>query len=137
MLGFETRQVLFDVSERQFGASKYSLTRMLRFALYAVTSFSVVPLRVISVLGVVSFVVSLAMVLFVAWSALFAGGTVPGWASTVIPIYLLAGIQLLSIGVLGEYVGKIYSTVQHRPRWIEWEYLDETVSVEHRLGFRS
>lgn len=137
MLGFETRQVLFDVSERQFGASKYSLTRMLRFALYAVTSFSVVPLRVISVLGVVSFVVSLCMVVFVAWSALFAGGTVPGWASTVIPIYLLAGIQLLSIGVLGEYVGRIYSTVQHRPRWIEWEYLDETVSVEHRLGLRS
>ena len=96
---------------------------MLRFALYGITSFSIVPLRMISGLGVVSFVVSLGMVIFAAWSALFTGGTVPGWASTVIPIYLLAGLQLLSIGVLGEYVGKVYSTVQQRPRWIEWQRL--------------
>lgn len=123
MLGFDTRQELFEVKERQLGASKYSLTKMLRFAIYGVTSFSIVPLRMISVLGVVSFVVSLGMVVFAAWSALIAGGTVPGWASTVIPIYLLAGLQLLSIGVLGEYVGKVYSTVQQRPRWIEWEQL--------------
>jgi glycosyltransferase involved in cell wall biosynthesis len=137
LLGFDTRQVLFDVKERQYGASKYSFTRMLRFALYAVTSFSVVPLRLISALGIVSFIVSVGMVVFVAWSALFTGGTVPGWASTVIPIYFLAGIQLLSIGVLGEYVGKIYSTVQQRPRWIEWERLDAAVPAENRLGFRS
>jgi glycosyltransferase involved in cell wall biosynthesis len=137
LLGFDTRQVLFDVKERQYGASKYSFARMLRFALYAITSFSTVPLRVISALGIVSFIVSLGMVLFVAWSAVFAGGTVPGWASTVIPIYFLAGIQLLSIGVLGEYIGKIYSTVQHRPRWIEWERLDEAAPVERHLGFRS
>ena len=123
MLGFDTRQELFEVKERQLGASKYSLTKMLRFAIYGVTSFSIVPLRMISVLGVVSFVVSLGMVAFAAWSALIAGGTVPGWASTVIPIYLLAGLELLSIGVLGEYVGKVYSTVQQRPRWIEWEQL--------------
>jgi len=71
-------------------------------------------------------VVSLGMVIFAAWSALFTGGTVPGWASTVIPIYLLAGLQLLSIGVLGEYVGKVYSTVQQRPRWIEWQRLGPT-----------
>ncbi len=137
MLGFDTRQVLFDVTERQFGKSKYSVLRMLRFALHAITSFSVVPLRIISILGVLSFLVSLGMVGFVAWSALFSSGTVPGWASTVIPIYFLAGVQLLSIGVLGEYVGKIYSTVQHRPRWIEWERLDDKKSAAQRVGLRA
>jgi hypothetical protein len=65
------------------------------------------------------------MVGFILWSSLFVGDTVPGWASTALPIYFLAGIQLLSLGVVGEYVGKIYSTVQHRPRWIEWQRLDD------------
>jgi glycosyltransferase involved in cell wall biosynthesis len=137
MLGFDTRQVLFDVKERQFGKSKYSLLRMLRFAVHAITSFSVVPLRMIAILGVISFLVSLGMVGFVAWSSLFGSGTVPGWASTVIPIYFLAGVQLLSIGVLGEYVGKIYSTVQQRPRWIEWERLDDSEVANRRLGLRA
>jgi len=134
LLGFDTRIVMFDVKERQFGASKYSLRKMLRFAIYAITSFSVIPLRVISVLGVVSFVLSLGMVAFVAWRTMVTGGTVPGWASTVIPIYFLAGIQLLSIGVLGEYIGKIYSTVQQRPRWIEWDRLDDRSSAPSRPG---
>jgi glycosyltransferase involved in cell wall biosynthesis len=137
MLGFDTRQVLFDVRERQYGKSKYSLFRMLRFAVHAITSFSVVPLRIIAILGVISFLVSLGMVGFVAWSALFGSGTVPGWASTVIPIYFMAGVQLLSIGVLGEYVGKIYTTVQHRPRWIEWERLDDKQTAEQRVGLRA
>ena len=137
MLGFDTRQVLFEVRERQFGESKYGFFRMLRFAVHAITSFSIVPLRVISMLGIVSFLVSLVMVGFVAWSALFSSGTVPGWASTVIPIYFFAGVQLLSIGVLGEYVGKIYSTVQGRPRWIEWQRLDDKAKAEQHVRRRA
>lgn len=136
LLGFDTRQVLFDIKERQFGATKYSFRRMLRFAIHAITSFSVVPLRLISILGLLSFLVSLGMVAFIAWSSLIVGGTVPGWASTTIPIYFLAGIQLLSIGVVGEYIGKIYSTVQQRPRWIEWERLDDRSSADRRAGSR-
>lgn len=137
MLGFDTRQVLFDVRERQYGKSKYGLFRMLRFATNAITSFSIVPLRLISMLGIVSFLVSLVMVGFVAWAALFGSGIVPGWASTVIPIYFFAGVQLLSIGVLGEYVGKIYSTVQGRPRWIEWQRLDEAARAGQRAERRA
>lgn len=125
LLGFDTRQVMFDVRERQFGETKYSLFRMLRFAVHAITSFSIVPLRMISALGIVSFLVSLVMIGYVVWATFFGRGTVPGWASTLIPIYFFAGVQLLSIGVLGEYVGKIYSTVQRRPRWIEWQRLDD------------
>jgi glycosyltransferase involved in cell wall biosynthesis len=137
MLGFTTRQVLFDVRERQFGKSKYSLLRMLRFAIQAITAFSIVPLRIISALGVLSFLVSLVMVGYVAWAALVGRGTVPGWASTVIPIYFFAGVQLLSIGVLGEYVGKIYSTVQGRPRWIEWERLEAPSASARRMERRA
>ncbi len=136
LLGFDTRQVTFDVKERQFGASKYSLRRMLRFAIHAITSFSVVPLRAISILGIICFLVSLGMVAFIAWSSLIVGGTVPGWASTTIPIYFLAGIQLLSIGVVGEYIGKIYSTVQHRPRWIEWDRLEGYPKSDRSSGSR-
>ncbi len=134
MLGFDTRQVLFDVRERQFGQTKYSLFRMLRFAVHAITSSSIVPLRIISVVGILSFLVSFGMVAYVAWTALFGSGAVPGWASTVIPIYFLAGVQLLCLGVLGEYVGKIYSTVQRRPRWIEWQRLDEPGPSRQRDG---
>jgi polyisoprenyl-phosphate glycosyltransferase len=137
LLGFDARQVTFDVRERQYGKSKYGFFRMLRFAVHAITSFSIVPLRVISILGIASFLVSLGMVGFVAWSAMFGSGTVPGWASTVIPIYFFAGVQLLSIGVLGEYVGKIYSTVQRRPRWIEWQRLNEISSAEQRVRHRA
>jgi glycosyltransferase involved in cell wall biosynthesis len=136
MLGFDTRLVPFDVKERQYGASKYSLVRMLRFALYAITSFSVVPLRVISVLGVVSFLVRSFFVGYVFCSSL-SGSTVPGWDWTVFTIYFLAGVQLLSIGVLGEYVGKIYSTVQQRPRWIEWDRLDDGAAAEQKLRARA
>jgi polyisoprenyl-phosphate glycosyltransferase len=136
LLGFDTRQVAFDVKERQFGASKYSFRRMLRFAVHAITSFSVVPLRLISILGITCFLISLGMVAFIVWSTLIVGGTIPGWASTVIPIYFLAGIQLLSIGVVGEYIAKIYSTVQHRPRWIEWERLERKSTPERSEGSR-
>ena len=138
LLGFDARIVMFDVKERQFGATKYSLGKLLGFAIYAITSFSVVPLRIISVLGIVCFLVSLGMVAYILWSTIVVGNTVPGWASTTIPIYFLAGIELLSIGILGEYIGKIYSTVQHRPRWIEWERLDaQPVRADPRQETRS
>ncbi len=138
LLGFDTRQISFDVRERQLGSTKYSFRRMLRFALYAITSFSVVPLRMIAIFGIICFLVSLGMVAYILWSTIVVGDTVPGWASTTIPIYFLAGIELLSIGVLGEYIGKIYSTVQHRPRWIEWERLEQqAASAEpHRQAGR-
>jgi glycosyltransferase involved in cell wall biosynthesis len=136
LLGFDARQVPFDVKERQYGKSKYGFFRMLRFAVHAITSFSIVPLRIISAMGIVSFLISLVMVGYVVWAAFFDRGTVPGWASTLIPIYFFAGVQLLSIGVLGEYVGKIYSTVQGRPRWIEWQRLDD-IGAEQQLRRRA
>lgn len=90
---------------------------MLLFALNGITSFSVVPIRFISVLGVSFFVISIFMSLYALYAYIFYN-VVHGWTSIVIPIYFIGGIQLLSLGVIGEYIGKIYGEVKRRPRYI-------------------
>lgn len=117
-LGFRVNTILFDVRERQYGQTKYSLKKMFELALHGITSFSVVPLRFVGIVGFLIFLFSLVMGCYVAWYALFVGGTVPGWASIILPIYFIGGVQLLGLGVVGEYVGKVYTTVKNRPRWI-------------------
>lgn len=117
LLGFRTDTVLYDRQERFAGESKYPLRRMIGLAANAVTSFSIMPLRVISVLG---FLVSLATLLLATWilaGALTHAQLVPGWASTVLPIYFLGGVQLIGIGIIGEYVGKLYLEAKRRPRY--------------------
>jgi len=117
LLGFRTDTVLYDRQERFAGQSKYPLRRMIGLAANAVTSFSIMPLRVISVLG---FLVSLATLLLAIWilvGALTHAQLVPGWASTVLPIYFLGGVQLIGIGIIGEYVGKLYLEAKRRPRY--------------------
>ncbi len=123
-LGFRVSKVLFDVSERQFGQTKYSIRKMLRLALHGITSFSVVPLRIVALIGFVIFLSSLGMGGYVIWHALFVGDTIPGWASITLPIYFIGGVQLLCLGVVGEYVGQIYKTVKNRPRWVCERKLD-------------
>jgi hypothetical protein len=123
-LGFRVSTVFFDVKERQYGQTKYSLRKMLRLALHGITSFSVVPLRIVALIGLVLFLFSLGMGGYIVWSALFIGNTVPGWASTTLPIYFIGGVQLLCLGVVGEYVGQIYTTIKNRPRWISEQKLD-------------
>lgn len=116
-IGFKTAKVHYARSERFAGESKYPLRKMLAFAADGITSFSVVPLRFISGLGLATCLLSLTMAAWVIFGALFAGQVVPGWASTVVPMYFLGGIQLLSIGVLGEYVAKAYLETKRRPRY--------------------
>ncbi|MCD2450817.1 glycosyltransferase family 2 protein [Methylicorpusculum oleiharenae] len=123
-LGFRVSTVFFDVSERRYGQTKYSLSKMLRLALHGITSFSVVPLRMVAILGFVIFLSSLGMGGYVIWHKLFVGDTIPGWASITLPIYFIGGVQLLCLGVVGEYVGQIYKTVKKRPRWISEYKLD-------------
>lgn len=117
-IGFKTEIVNFNVQERFAGKTKYSNRKMLSLALDAITSFSVVPLRMVAFLGFLIFIVTLVMSLYVLYVALIRSNAVPGWASTVLPIYFIGGIQLLSIGLLGEYIGKIYKEVKARPRYI-------------------
>lgn len=117
-LGFRAARVEYDRSERFAGESKYPLGRMLAFAWDGVTSFSAVPLRWITGLG---FVVSAIAFVTGLWAILVHFGSpaaVPGWASTVVPMAFLGGIQLLSLGVIGEYVGKLYGEAKRRPRFI-------------------
>ncbi|MFA9438869.1 glycosyltransferase family 2 protein [Uliginosibacterium sp. sgz301328] len=117
LLGYRSSIVEYDRAERFAGESKYPLKKMLSFAWQGITSFSTYPLRLITTLG---FVVSLASIALAAWALIIRfvpGETVPGWASTVIPTYFLGGVQLLSLGVIGEYVAKIYTETKARPRF--------------------
>ena len=99
---------------------------MLEFAIDGLTSFSVVPLRICSLVGLF---VSLLALLMWRWSIVvkIVGGALPGWTSTVAPLYLLGGVQLLFLGIVGEYIGKIYSEVKNRPRYI----IQETVNFNN------
>lgn len=117
MLGLRSTVVHYDRRPRFAGESKYPLGKMLEFALNGITSFSVAPLRAITLLG---FSVSLVCLFFAAWAIgvkLMSANAVPGWASTILPIYFLGGVQLFCAGVLGEYVGKIYMEIKKRPRF--------------------
>lgn len=124
LVGFQSDTVVYDRSERFAGESKYPFKKMLAFAIDGITSFSVKPLRLITTVGLVIFVVSMLMLLYtlVRWAA---GHTVTGWTSTLASIWMIGGIQLLSLGVIGEYVGKIYNETKRRPRFIIDRYLNE------------
>lgn len=110
-------QVHYSRSLRLAGETKYPLGKMLSLAWNGITSFSIVPLRLISILGLIVFIVAAALSIYavIAW---FRGHVVPGWASLTAPLYALGGLIMLSTGVVGEYVGKIYMEVKRRPRYL-------------------
>lgn len=114
-LGFTSAIVHYDRQARIDGESKYPLGRMLSLAWQGITSFSSAPLRAITVLGFLVSGVSLALSAWALGLWLFTDRTIPGWTSTVVPFYLLGGIQLLCIGILGEYMAKIYAETKRRP----------------------
>lgn len=124
LVGFQSDVVTYDRSERFAGESKYPFKKMLAFAIDGITSFSVKPLRLITTVGVIIFMISLLMLLYtlVSW---IAGHAVLGWTSTLASIWLIGGIQLLSLGVIGEYTGKIYNESKARPRFIIDRYLND------------
>ena len=117
LVGFRSTVVYYDRSERLAGESHYPLRKMLALAMDGITSLSIKPIRMISVMG---FLVSMLSAVGVIWSVIqfLLGSTVSGWASTVCIVCFVSGVQLLSLGVVGEYIGKIYTEVKHRPRYI-------------------
>lgn len=115
LLGFKSDKVEYDRLERFAGESKYPLLKMLSFAWNGITSFSVMPLRFVSMLGIVFFVLSLAFGLYAVYVKFFTQGVVYGWASTIVVLCFFSGIQLLSLGIIGEYIGKIYTETKARP----------------------
>jgi glycosyltransferase involved in cell wall biosynthesis len=124
LIGFRATSVDYVRKERFAGETKYPLSKMLKLAGEAITSFSTVPLQMITMLGFLVFGCSLLVGGWVIWTALFTDHAVPGWASTVFPLTLLGGIQLLCLGVMGAYLGKIYSETKSRPRY----FIERTVS---------
>ena len=116
-IGYKWTTVTYERAERFAGESKYPLKKMIAFAADGITSFSVKPIRLVFSAGVVVFLISLVMLLYALVSKI-AGHTSAGWTSLMGSIWLLGGIQLLSLGVVGEYIGKIYNETKRRPRFI-------------------
>lgn len=117
LIGFKSSIVVYERNERFAGESKYPLKKMLSFAFDGITSFSVKPIRIITTIGSIIFVIS---ALFFMYSLImkFLGRTIVGWTSIVCSIWMIGGIQLLCLGVIGEYIGKIYNEVKARPKYI-------------------
>ncbi len=122
LLGFKSCNLYYKRSVRIAGKSKYPLSKMLSFALDGITSFSVRPLRILSFIG--AFICILSFMIGI-WALIvhFLGGTVSGWTSIVVPLYFLGGVQILGLGILGEYIGKIYKETKNRPKY----FIDEII----------
>lgn len=118
LLGFRACSVYYARAERFAGETKYPLKKMFLFALDGITSFSVKPLRMITLVGFLLFVLSLCGIIWVILDKLFFGNTVQGWASTMVAIYFIGGIQVMSLGIIGEYVGRSFQEGKGRPRYI-------------------
>lgn len=116
LLGYPTASVYYDRKERFAGESKYPLAKMLNFALDGITSFSVKPLRLITMLGLFFIIISLAAIIY-ALSGFISGNVIPGWTSLLISLWFIGGAILIAIGIIGEYIGKIYKEVKRRPRY--------------------
>jgi hypothetical protein len=117
LLGLPTATVRYARRARTAGETKYPARRMLSLGWEGITSFSVAPLRLVAALG---FLIALGSLTVTAWALtvrLVFDSAIPGWASTVVPLYFLGGVQILCLGVIGEYVGKIYLETKRRPRY--------------------
>ncbi len=122
LIGYKSDCVYYERGERFAGESKYPLKKMVSFAFDGVTSFSVTPIRFISVLGGVSCVIAVIMAVYaIVQKAL--GHTDTGWTSIMCSLWFIGGVQLLGMGLIGEYIGKIYKEVKHRPRYIVEKYI--------------
>lgn len=123
LLGFKSSKVFYARKPRLAGESKYPLSKMLSFAWDGITSFSIAPLRVMFSIGILFALIGLIMFFYTIIAKLF-GSTEPGWSSLIISIWFVGGFQMISLGLTGEYIGKIFSEVKHRPRYIIEQILE-------------
>ena len=124
LIGYKSDIVYYERNERFAGESKYPLKKMINFALDGITSFSVKPIRLILNVGIIIFIISIIMILYALINKII-GNTVSGWTFIVCSIWLIAGVQMMSLGVIGEYIGKIYSETKRRPKYIIEYNLEE------------
>ena len=123
LLGYKSCAIFYKRNARVAGKSKYPFFKMLSFAFDGITSFSVQPLRILSILGAI---ISITSLFFGIWALVvyFMGGTISGWTSMVVPMYFLGGVQIFGLGILGEYIGKIYKESKARPRYFVDSIID-------------
>ena len=137
MVGYKTDVVYYERAERFAGESKSPLKKMLSFAVEGVTSLSTKPIKLITGLGFFIFFVSILVFIY-SLVRHFTGHTIPGWTTTVLSVWAIGGLMMISLGVIGEYIGKIYLETKNRPRFIIESYIaddeDKTVfdKSEHR-----
>lgn len=125
MIGFKTGIVTYERNERFAGESKYPLKKMFSFAFEGITSLSIKPIRMITFTGLVVFLISVAMLIYTLTQH-FTGRTIIGWASVMVSVWAIGGLLMLAIGIVGEYIGKIYMETKARPRY----FIDEFINTE-------
>ena len=123
LVGFNSTCVYYERAERMAGESHYPLRKMLSLAFDGITSLSIKPIRIITSIGLLISLVAFGLIIF-ALVSYFTSNTVPGWASSLIATCFIGGIQLVSLGIIGEYIGKIYLETKQRPRYIIGEKTD-------------
>lgn len=126
MIGFKTGVVTYERNERFAGESKYPLKKMFSFAFEGITSLSIKPIRMITFTGLVVFLISVAMLIYTLTQH-FTGRTIIGWASVMVSVWAIGGLLMLAIGIVGEYIGKIYMETKARPRY----FIDEFINTEN------
>ncbi|ALP37321.1 glycosyltransferase [Paenibacillus sp. IHB B 3084] len=129
LIGYKSTEVYYDRHERFAGESKYPLKKMLAFAFDGITSFSITPIRLISAVGFSMFGISLLITVYTIISKLL-GTTVWGWSSLMLSIWFIGGLQLVALGLIGEYIGKIYKEVKQRPKYIIETILDSQSTLD-------
>ena len=118
LLGFRSCSLYYKRAQRFAGETKYPLKKMLYFALDGIASFSIMPLRLITFTGFILFMLSLIAIVWILIEKFLLGNTIQGWSSILISIYLIGGIQMMSLGIIGEYVGRTFQQGKQRPRYI-------------------
>ena len=122
MVGLRSKQELYDRKERTAGESKYPLRKMISFAADGITSFSVKPIRFIFYVGVAFVLISLGVIVYALWQH-HAANTIPGWTSLLVSLWFIGGSIMIALGVVGEYIGKMYKEVKRRPRYVVEEVI--------------
>lgn len=131
LIGYPSTKIEYERKERLAGKSKYPLGKMISFAIEGITSLSVKPMRMVTGMGIIVFLVSIAMLIY-ALVSYFSGHVVAGWSSILVSVWVIGGILLLSMGIMGEYIGKIYLESKHRPRYIVEKYLNDKEGKDGR-----
>ncbi len=131
LIGFRQDRVYYDRSARQAGESKYPLRKMIAFAVDGITSFSVKPVRMVFFIGLLFLLIAVGIAIYVTARHL-SGHTTEGWSSTVLSIWFCSGTILICLGIVGEYIGKIYTEVKHRPRYNPARFLRRPLPAEEQ-----